>query len=381
MLIINEMLTLYWSRVREICRASFSGTFKTIEMIMNSWPETIVTEIPPFVGRFIVMPISLPVVFLIEATLLMFNIAVLQPIQVMIAFGSRKPVCVSKRDEIILKLKSIRDNESQFDRFIAMFSDNANLYQSSKSKGLITSLCKIVESEEKKFLQEELEKIYNKLYPSKIGTFTTRFKDYIYNYHCNTNIEDERELLLFCMRFHAPLAGGMFPADKKIDVGYGIKYDFNTSKQSELDAFFTQHKNEQWRLCYEFKEYVLPAEKMNVCRDRQLKAIQQYLTDPDNNGKKLMQFIHTNLSDNMNGSDRKHILVSKAEIEINRLKQMATSSSLKKADQIKEALSDLGQSLDENKLSKSLLIHRGFFKSMPDSYTNVYCTDTPSIKR
>ena len=79
--------------------------------------------------------------------------------------------------------------------------------------------------------------------------------------------------------------------------------------------------------------------------------------------------MQVNSSENL----KENTLKLKATLEIQRLKKIGTLSSIKKATSIEAAMPKDGDRLNEKGLRESLKKHRGFFKSMPDSYTNVFC--------
>lgn len=107
---------------------------------------------------------------------------------------------------------------------------------------------------------------------------------------------------------------------------------------------------------------------------KQWKAVKDYMQNSENKGAKLMQYIQINLSEPMQRDNRETTLKVKAQMEIDRLDKQGSSSSKSKAEAIRNTISP-GKSFDEGALRQALLIHRGFFKHMPDAYAHVFCEE------
>jgi len=125
---------------------------------------------------------------------------------------------------------------------------------------------------------------------------------------------------------------------------------------------------------YTPEEYL---EQKQLHRKRTCEAIEAYIHNPENNGTKLMQYLHTNiLHDALSPESRQNYLKLKVSKEIARLQEKGITSQ-EKARQITEVVSQ--PLLDEKKLSATLSINCGYGRffglesTMTQAYTNVYC--------
>lgn len=291
-------------------------------------------------------------------------------IKTIIDLCTRKPLDTGDLDKLNNALDNLFQSETGFDDFVekmimtsGSFSFQTN-YQSSESQLLITEL-RNIKDEATKFMPliHVLEKCFLETYPDA------------------TDSDRQRNLDTFCSTLtmhHIFKRVGR----KQLYETIIPLYDALPEKQKNV---FCNKKNEtqhpvepswQRQRCgsyyYELEDYEIIDKDY---RQKQLSAIKAYIRNPDNNGKKLMQYIQTNISPEMRGEYRENTLRKKAEAEINRLEKSFSCNAPQKASKIKEALEKAP--FDEKKLFAALMTSRGFWRIIPQACTNVYYTSAP----
>lgn len=290
-------------------------------------------------------------------------------IKTIIDLCTRKPLDTDDLNNLQDALNTLSQSETEFDDFVekmimtnGSFSCETN-YQSSESQLLITEL-RNIKDEATKFMPliHALEKCFLETYPDA------------------TDSDQQRNLDTFCNTLtmhHIFKRVGR----KKLNETIIPLYDALPEKQKNVfcnKKNETKHPVEPWKkqICgsyyYELEDYEIIDKDY---RQKQLSAIKAYIRNPDNNGKKLMQYIQTNISPEMRGKNRENTLRQKAEAEINRLEKSFSCNASKKALEIKEALKTAP--LDEKNLFAALMTSRGFWRIIPQACTNVYYTSAP----
>lgn len=322
---IKDIPNLYWANIRLFWDKSF---------IKSEYPDQ-PSEVGPLVGWFIELIFFIP------------NIIIIPFIMTLIQLFTRKPIDENELIILTQKLKDIyTEHPETFDIIVSGLCDDGYLYKSASSRAVISELRGINEDAQLEQLQKEVIDLNNFLNGSAI----------------------RKEIFMLWKSLSKSNRSEEFSSVFVVEDENHKKHKFFELDESEWQYFFTKFPGTDGDY-YQLRQYHLSDEIKNNCRKTQFHAITSFITNPLNNGKKLMQHIDIHLSDDMIGENRKKTLITKANIEIERLKKIATSSSQNKANCIASAISEF----DEEKLRKSLLIHRGFFKSMPDSYENVFC--------
>jgi hypothetical protein len=239
------------------------------------------------------------------------------------------------------------------DAFVLGMCDKPSLYQSSESKALVRDL-QATTLEEKAFqpLMTNLASLFTNTYAEQGGASEDNL-----NIFCKT-------LTMKCIFYYFHFLDNEEKLSSKNDF-------FKDLTEDQKKVFLT---NDSSGPGLKAKQYLVPENVSESYRKKKLEAISNYLRNPDNNGKKLMQYMQVNSS----GKLKEDTLTTKSTLEIERLEKIGTSSSMKKAKSIKAAMSMEGALLKNKRLRQSLMMHRGFFKNMPDSYTNVFCKDNLS---
>lgn len=272
----------------------------------------------PMVGYFLLI-----IVWPIELVFMMLNVTLFQTVKTMVDIFTRKPLSSPERQVLQQTCDSLNARSSEeVDSFIAGIIQPESLYQSQNSKRLISTLSNL----------NEQKLTGRRTYRSSSRTEFTNTPDME---HVNAVLTE----VLY-------------------SSGFSIAAFLDDS-----DCVYT----------------ALTADEIKENTLKQLEYIKAFIQNPENNGTKLMQYIQTNLSDEMLVKPtRETTLKERAEIEVARLEKKSTFSSNEKSSKIRAAL-DESTSFDETKLRASLLISRGFFgfrKTMPDSYANVFCNNS-----
>jgi hypothetical protein len=374
----KDIPTLYWANIRKFWQSSFrwggndfkavydmsrtevpflynsretlsKKTHKTLEdriliHLLNKYsPPEFESEVGPF-------PI-----WMIELVFFIPNIIVFPLIRTIVDFYTRKPLDIDIRNKIITDLARMLDTPEEFDAFVLGMCDELSLYQSSESKALVRDL-RATTAEAKAFkpLMTGLANLLNQTYAESGGEVSED------NLECFC-----KTLTMECIFYYLRC---LDLQDKKSPNL--CKFMCQNLTQAQKTVFVTETTDDSGTTL-KAKQHVVSDEVTAEYRQKQFDAVKNYLLNPDNNGKKLMQYMQVNSSGNL----KENTLKTKSTLEIERLEKIGTLSSKNKATLVRAAMPKDGDRLNEKGLREALKKHRGFFKNMPDSYTNVFCKD------
>ncbi len=374
----------------------------------------------------------LPIWF-IEFILFIPNIIIWPIIYTISDVFTRKPITQQKKDQLISTLEQlIVTNPELFDTIIHGIS-NQDIFQSINSKTVASDLyfadyekgfsISITQLEEqyKQYQNEHLELSSSQLVENFLKEFKLCFwirnqiliqnknrnrdkelrhalevfneveEELIGNseWGVNSTIQDAIEIFINTYNSHY--------GDDRPKIAECKKISELCSNYIELISYMKNHgmgktietlrnesiKKHQWflddsilRTCNLYKSNNIESHAKNLCREKQVQILKNYINNPDNNGTKLMQYLQTNLSSSMiDEKIRNKTVKSKIEIEHMRLKK--TFFKKDQADRLNTILHE--KNFDE-KLAQNVLSEQSIFrmKRMPQSFEEIYCT-SPKI--